>query len=1443
LSARPARVCGNIAGMTEHQDTIAAPAAWRAGLGAACHGGGAAGRWLRRSVLAFAALVLAAWIAVPIAVRHVGQAQGTQLLGRPMRIGAVHFNPLTLRMRLEDVAIAGARPGEPDAFAFRSLELALKWRTIWAGAPVASEAVLEAPVVRLARTAPGHFDADDIFSRMLERKSERGHALGWAVYNIRIEHGRIEFDDRPVQRRHVVEDLTLGVPFVSTLPADQEISVQPRLAFVLDGARYDSQAQATPFHLDRMGTFVLHTGDIALAPWLPYWPAALGWRPTRGRLRADTTLDFSAPPAGPARWTLAGEVRLDDLALVDAAGAPLASWRGLALRMREIRPFDAVASFERITLDGVDLALDRDARGELNLVRAFVRAPEGTPAAAAPAGRGRTAKTAAPPPASAGVGSAAGTAAVAGASAGSAASAGAASAPAAPAAPPWRFEADTIEATGRIGWRDAGVTPAAIYAVEDLRVRLDDVRWPPRPGAATAVHASAPASPAATASAVAAPAVASASERPSVASASTMPSVGSAVTMPAAAATSSRPGASAGVVAPAPSGAMPAPAGHAAPEGTRVQLAARFVPAVSTVASTPAAAASAPGRAKALQAAASAAAPGGRPAGPGGAIALEGRIGAAASELEARIDRVALGALRPYLASHWTPPTDGELSARVQARWDGMPDTAPSTVDVAQLAIDDLRLAEAGRAAPAAAWRRVQLEGLHADLERRRVALERLSLAQPEIWLARDAGGVLNVAHWLGGGAPAAPSDPSASAPAAAPATSTPATKAPATNPPASAPPAAGAGWQTRVGSVAVSDGRLHWRDAPGAGPVAVDVDTLQLNLDDAAWPADGRSLARLKLKARVMPGDRSAGAGAGRLAFEGSLGLAPLAWQGRLRAERLPLHAIDAYIAAVSPLQLLHADVGWRGTVAGSATPAGLKLDAQGDALLTDLHARARYAAGPAASADDLLSWQSLAVHATDLALAPAAPPRVSLGDVELIGAFARLVVTEEGRFNLADLAPPAAASAPAAGQDAASTPLAVSAPSAAVGPAQATASAPGADIRVGGIHWSETRVQYTDRFIRPNYSAELSDLSGSLGAFSTRTPDLAPLELKGRVEGTGLLDVQGRLNPLARPLALDISARAHDIELAPLSPYAGKYAGYAIERGKLSMNVHYQVQPDGRLQATNQIVLNQLTFGDKVDSPSATKLPVLFAVSLLKDRNGVIDVNLPIGGSLNDPQFSVGGIIWKLILNLLEKAITAPFSLLAGGGEHDLSQVLFVPGTPRLEAGADETLDKVAKALQDRPGVQLTITGLADADQEHADLQAANLDARLVGLRRTELLQSGETAVPDAPTLSPEDRSRLVRRLYADTKLPDKPRNVLGIAKDIPQAEMETRLKAGLPLPADAARALAVQRAAVVRDALVARGLPNERMFVAAPKVHGAGSAEPGDWLPHAQLELSSR
>jgi hypothetical protein len=393
--------------------------------------------------------------------------------------------------------------------------------------------------------------------------------------------------------------------------------------------------------------------------------------------------------------------------------------------------------------------------------------------------------------------------------------------------------------------------------------------------------------------------------------------------------------------------------------------------------------------------------------------------------------------------------------------------------------------------------------------------------------------------------------------------------------------------------------------------------------------------------------------------------------------------------------------------------------------------------------------------------------------------------------------------------------------------------------DVSVGGVQLVNGRVDYTDRFIRPNFSAALSQLNGRLGAFRSDSPEMATLELHGRIAGTGLLDIQGSLNPLADPLALDVGAKASELELAPLSPYAGKYAGYAIERGKLSMDLHYNVQPDGRLEATNHVVLNQLTFGDRIESPSATKLPVRLAVALLSDRNGVIDVNLPISGSINDPQFSVGGIIWQVIVNLIVKIVTSPFALFSGGGGPDLSVVNFGPGTAVMAGDASAALDKVAKALQERPSLQMTVTGAADPSSEGDAMRDAMLEQRLLTQQRNEALRSGAAA--SAPTgVPPEQRERLLRAVYRDADLPDKPRNFIGLAKDIPAPEMEALLKKHMRVSEDTARQLALQRGLTVRDALVAKGLPSERMFLAAPKLHVSGEGD-ASWTPRAQLSLA--
>jgi hypothetical protein len=299
--------------------------------------------------------------------------------------------------------------------------------------------------------------------------------------------------------------------------------------------------------------------------------------------------------------------------------------------------------------------------------------------------------------------------------------------------------------------------------------------------------------------------------------------------------------------------------------------------------------------------------------------------------------------------------------------------------------------------------------------------------------------------------------------------------------------------------------------------------------------------------------------------------------------------------------------------------------------------------------------------------------------------------------------------------------------------------------------------------------------------------------------------------------------------------------------------MDVAYKIDPDGKLEARNQVILNQLTFGDKIESKDATKLPVLLAVALLKDRNGVIDINLPVSGSVNDPKFSVGGIIIKVILNLLVKALTSPFALLSGGGSDDLSVVEFQPGTAFVTASGSSAIDKVAKALTERPALKMTVTGASDPVGERDAFQHAAIEARLLAEARRENLRAGVPAAAasaasgasaTAPAALPaEEHERLLKQLYKSTDIPNKPRNAIGFAKDIPPAEMEALLKTRTPVSDDAMRELALQRGLAVRDALIAKGLPSERLFLAAPKLRAAAEeTAAAAWTPRVQLSLSS-
>ena len=1259
-------------------------------------------RWLRRFAwggVALLALWIVAWLGLPALIKWQAPPRLSEALGRNVTIGAVGFKPWSLALSIDDLAIGGRAPADAPLLTVKRALVDLSMASLFKRAPVVEALEIDAPQLRLARTAEGHYDVDDLIARFAPKPDAKPSELArFALYNLQVRDARLSFDDRPVSRVHKIEALQLALPFLSNLPAEVEVKVEPHLAFRLNGTPFDSGAQATPFAQTRSGVLKLTMADLDLAPYLPYAPVGLPVRATHGSVSADLALTFAVPPGGAPSVMLRGTAGAKNLTLIDAAGAPLLDWQRMQLVLRDVQPLARRLGFDSLRIDGLQLHAVRDAKGHINLLDL-----------AAPKGDTTVATTSVP------------------------AASPASGAAAKSDADGWHVSLGSLELVDtRVLWNDAAVQPAATLQLDGLNVAAKRIEWP--------------------------------------------------ITNP---------------IALSVSGALHPQA--------------------------PNAAASAPALAE---------------------FTVAGPVTDREARLKVAFKGLALGAFAPYLAQTLLPSADGQLAVQAELDWAGGVDAPRLKLAIDSATLDALTLREgSGKSAvDAVTLKQLVLADVQVDLLARSAMLGSVKLLQPVATVVREADGRLNLQRWM-------VANPAKATPSAAPAAA------------ASSP-----AWRVQLKDLQLDGGRLLLSDAKVGGvkpPLRVEVNALRVALQALEWHGE-RAMApgNLQISARIgaplAPRGKAreqARPFAGAIDYKGRIGIEPLLVSGKLRLERLPVHLFAPYFADQVQLSLLSAEAGYKGDVNVRRLAAGLDLRAAGDVLLGAVHvATLPDASAPASvdNTDELLSWQAFALSGVKFAMKPQGRPQLEIKEATLSDFYSRLVITEQGRFNLQDVtaAPAGAASAPAP-EGAASESRPVASAASAPAPAAAPEAAPlPIDIQVGVTKLVNGRVDFSDHFVRPNYSAALTELNGQLGAFSSGSRDPATLELRGRAAGTALLEISGQLNPTAKPLALDIKAKATDLELAPLSPYAGKYAGYAIERGKLSMDVAYKIDADGKLEARNQVILNQLTFGDKIESKDATKLPVLLAVALLKDRNGVIDINLPVSGSVNDPKFSVGGIIVKVIINLLVKALTAPFALLSGGGSDDLSVVEFQSGTALITDGGSSAIDKVAKALTERPALKMTVTGACDPVGERDAFQHAAIETRLLAQARRENLRAGVPAAAAAAAsgasapraLSAEEHTRLLQQLYKDTDIPNKPRNAVGFAKDIPPDQMEALLKTRTPVSDDAMRELALQRGLAVRDALIAKGLPSERLLLAAPKLRVAAD-DTGAWTPRVQLSLSTR
>ena len=376
-------------------------------------------------------------------------------------------------------------------------------------------------------------------------------------------------------------------------------------------------------------------------------------------------------------------------------------------------------------------------------------------------------------------------------------------------------------------------------------------------------------------------------------------------------------------------------------------------------------------------------------------------------------------------------------------------------------------------------------------------------------------------------------------------------------------------------------------------------------------------------------------------------------------------------------------------------------------------------------------------------------------------------------------------------------------------------------ADIKIGKVVFKNGHIDFSDNNIQPNYSANMFNLTGSVTGLSSKEFSRADVALKGNLGYGSPIEIAGKINPLAKDLFVDLKVGFKDIELSPITPYSNKFLGYPITKGKLTFNVSYLIDKR-KLDSQNKVLIDQLTFGEKVESPQAVKAPVTLAATLLTDRNGQINLDLPVSGSLDDPKFKVWSVIWQIIVNLITKAVTSPFALLSsltGGGE-ELSFIEFDYGSAVISAEETKKISMIGKALNDRPNIKLDIEGYVDAEQDKYALKKAELDRRIKAQKMKETMSKDDQQIAvENVVLTEQEYDKYLKQVYRSADF-SKPRNILGMQKTLPPAEMEKLMLANIDVTDSDLRQLAARRAQNVKELMLQSDIAADRIFIVESK-----------------------
>ncbi|WP_421289970.1 DUF748 domain-containing protein [Aeromonas veronii] len=584
--------------------------------------------------------------------------------------------------------------------------------------------------------------------------------------------------------------------------------------------------------------------------------------------------------------------------------------------------------------------------------------------------------------------------------------------------------------------------------------------------------------------------------------------------------------------------------------------------------------------------------------------------------------------------------------------------------------------------------------------------------------------------------------------------------------------------WQWQIKQILIDKGDLTLTESSSGKPQARQLSGLKLALGPLG--SKGEQPSKLTLATQFNQSST--------LAFDGQLTLTPFTLSGDINQQGLPLTLAQPYLADLVRIKVQNGLLSSNTRLDLATTAQGdlSKLTLQGGLDINGLKVVDR------ADNQRLLEFNALAL--TGLTY-DGISQQMRIKDIALNKPFARIEINEDGTTNMQQLLLPQSAAAKSS-------------------EAKAGSKAPDFRFTIDQLRTEQGNLRFADRSLSQDFVADIASLGGQSRHISNIPGQRSDLAFNGKVDRYAPVTIRGGTNLLVANPILDIAVAFHNLELTTFTPYSGTYAGYAIDKGQLSMKLHYKLEGN-RLEGDNDITIKKLQLGEKIKSDQAKDLPLGLAIALLSDANGVIQMNLKVKGDLDQPDFSIGNIFWDVLGNTLSKAITSPFSLLASlaDGTEDLDELPFLPGDPDLTPTQQEKLVKLAQALKDRPKLSMNIRGKVNFNEERPILQRQKLErvlAKLTGNQADLDLLEQDSALQEALARAYEERfgedlDDLADRLHLDEE------------SAALRAQAVILLRDQQLITAKSLRNLAMRRAQNTKEFLVdSQGIAPERLFV---------------------------